>query len=141
LHGTLQGDKPGTLDQYRAADYKVNNDKVVTKVNAAVLKLPLADRENVEKIAAIIKVENFVDLVSTPATQKRVTSKALVELGLVAVDNPNKTTIANALKKADAASLNSIEKIQEAIKAELAAVKERKDLLAEIKARIAARKK
>ena len=141
LHGTLQGDKPGTLDQYRAADYKVNNDKVVEKVNAAVLKLPLADREKAEKIAAIIKVENFVDLVSTPATQKRVSSKALVELGLVAADNPNKTTIANALKKADAATLDSIEKIQEAIKAELAAVKERKDLLAQIKAKIAARKK
>lgn len=141
LHGTLQGDKPGTLDQYRAADYKVNNEKVVAKVNAEVLKLPLADRENVEKIAAIIKVENFVDLVSTPATQKRVTSKALVELGLFAADNPNKTTIANALKKAEAASLSSIEKIQEAIKAELAAVKERKDRLAEIKAKIAGRNK
>lgn len=141
LHGSLQGDKPGTLDQYRAADYKVNNDKVVEKVNAAVLKLPLADRENAEKIAAIIKVENFVDLASTAATQKRVTSKALVELGLVAADNPNKTTIANALKKSDATSLNSIEKIQEVIKAELGAVKERKDLLAQIRAKIAARKK
>ncbi len=141
LHGTLQGDKPGTLEQYRAADYKVNNERVVAKVNAAALKLPLADRESAEKIAAIVKVENFVDLVSTPATQKNVTPKSLIDLGLVAASNPNKTSVALALKNGDAASLNSLEKIQEAIKAELASIQARKDRLAAIKTKIAARNK
>ena len=141
LHENLQGNKPGTFEEYKAAEYMVNNQRVVAKVNAAVLMLALADRENVEKIAAIIKVENFVDLVSTPATQKYVTSKNLVDLGLIAASNPNKTTVALALKNGNVASLNTIEKIQDAIKAELVSIQARKDRLASIKAKIAARNK
>lgn len=141
LHGALKGDKAGTLAQYRDADYSVNNEKVVEKVNAAVLKLPLADRENVEKIKAVIKIENFVDLISTAATQPKVNSASVVAAGLLAKDNPYKTSVVRGLLSRDPATLNTIEKIQEAVAAELAVVKARVDRLAAIKAKIAARKK
>lgn len=137
----LKVDKPGTLQQYRAANYIVNNEKVVEKVNASVLKLAIEDRSNATKIEAIVKLENFIDQVSTPLTQKTVNSQDLVELGLVEKTSKNKASIANKLKKIDAASLNTIEKIQEAIAAELKVFAARADRTAAIKAKIAERNK
>lgn len=134
-------DKPGTFQQYRSADYIVNNEKVVEKVNTAILKLSIADRSDASKIAAIVNLENFIDLVSTPETQKYVTGQKLVELGLVEKTSKNKASIANKLKKADAASVNTIEKIQEAIAAELKLIAARADRTAAIKAKIAERNK
>jgi hypothetical protein len=134
-------DKPGTFQQYRSADYIVNNEKVVEKVNAAILKLSIADRSDASKIAAIVNLENFIDLVSTPETQKYVTGQKLVQLGLVEKTSKNKASIANKLKKIDAASLNTIEKIQEAIAAELKLFAARADRTAAIKAKIAERNK
>ena len=133
--------KPGTFQQYRSAEYIVNNEKVVEKVNAAVLKLDVADRSDASKIAAIVNLENFIDLVSTPETQKYVTGQKLVELGLVEKTSKNKASITRMLKKADAASVNTIEKIQEAIAAELKVFAARADRTAAIKAKIAARNK
>jgi hypothetical protein len=137
----LKTDKPGTFQQYRSADYIVKNEKVVEKVNAAILKLSIADRSDVSKIAAIVNLENFIDLVSTPETQKYVTGQKLVQLGLVEKTSKNKVSIANKLKKADAASVNTIEKIQEAIAAELKVFAARADRTAAIKAKIAERNK
>lgn len=133
--------KPASFQQYRSADYKVNNEKVVEKVNAAVLNLEVADRSDASKIAAIVNLENFIDLVSTPETQKYVTGQKLVQLGLVEKTSKNKASIANKLKKADAASVNTIEKIQEAIAAELKLIAARADRTAAIKAKIAERNK
>ena len=86
-------------------------------------------------------MENFIDLVSTPETQKYVTGQKLVQLGLVEKTSKNKVSIANKLKKADAASVNTIEKIQEAIAAELKLFAARADRTAAIKAKIAERNK
>ena len=141
LYGLLQSGKLPTLAQYREAGFKINSEVVAQRVNAALLKLPVENRVNEKEISAIIKVEDFLSMVSNPATQKNLTSGILTDLGLVSSLNPNKTSVAIALKNTNASDLSSMEKIQEIIKLELASIQARKDRLAAVKAKIAARNK
>jgi hypothetical protein len=141
LFSLLKGGKTGTLNQYLAADLYVINEKTAERVNAAVLKLAAADRENIDKVKSIIKVENFIEQVSTATLQKSITALQVVELKLIPADSRNKASVTSAIEKAPAGSLTSMASVQAVVDAHLAAIKARKDRTAAIKAKIAAANK
>jgi hypothetical protein len=141
LQGLLKIGKAGTLAQYQAADFSPINEKTVDRVNVEVLKLAVADRENADKIKAIIKTENFIEQVSTALTQKSVMALQLVEQKLIPADSRNKASVTSAIKNAPAGSFTTLASVQAVVDAHLASIKARKDRTAAIKAKIAARNK
>jgi hypothetical protein len=138
LFSLLKSGKIGTLNQYLAADLYVINEKTAERVNAAVLKLAVADRENIDKVKSVIKVENFIEQVSTATLQKSITALQVVELKLIPADSRNKASVTSAIEKAPAGTLTSLASVQAVVDAHLASIKARKDRTAAIKAKIAA---
>jgi hypothetical protein len=138
LHALLKDGKPGTLAQYQGADYFPANEKTLARVNAGVLSSPITDRDNADKIKAIIKTENFIEQVSTESTQKSIKSLQLVEQKMIPATSRNKASVTNAVKNAPASTLSSLSNIQAVVDAEVASIKARKDRTAAIKAKIAA---
>lgn len=141
LQGLLKGDKPGTMAQYKEADFTVSSEAALARVNAALLKLPADLRVKNEEIAKVVKIENLVDQISTTATQKQVTVTQLIATGFLAKENNNKSILTYLLKNRDASSLGSKENIAAVIAEETEAIKARAARLAAIKAKIAARNK
>lgn len=141
LQGLLKGDKPGTIAQYKEADFTVSSEAALARVNAALLKLPVDLRVKNEEIAKVVKIENLVDQISTTATQKQVTVTQLIATGFLAKENNNKSILTYLLKKREASSLGSKENIAAVIAEETEAIKARAARLAAIKAKIAARNK
>jgi hypothetical protein len=141
LQGLLKGDKPGTIAQYKEADFTVSSEAALARVNAALLKLPADLRVKNEEIAKVVKIENLVDQISTTATQKKVTVTQLISTGFLAKENNNKSILTYLLKNRDASSLGSKENIAAVIAEETEAIKARAARLAAIKAKIAARNK
>ena len=141
LQGLLKGDKPGTMAQYKEADFTVSSEAALARVNAALLKLPTDLRVKNEEIAKVVKIENLVDQISTTATQKQVTVTQLIATGFLAKENNNKSILTYLLKNRDASSLGSKENIAAVIAEETEAIKARAARLAAIKAKIASRNK
>jgi hypothetical protein len=141
LQGLLKGDKPGTMAQYKEADFTISSEAALARVNAALLKLPADLRVKNEEIAKVVKIENLVDQISTTATQKKVTVTQLISTGFLAKENNNKSILTYLLKNRDASSLGSKENIAAVIAEETEAIKARAARLAAIKAKIAARNK
>ena len=141
LQGVLKGDKPGTLAQYKEADFTISSEAALARVNAALLKLSADLRVKSEEINKVVKIENLVDQISTSATQKNVTVTQLISTGFLAKENGHKSILTYLLKNRDASTLGSKENIAAVIAAETEAIKERAARLAAIKAKIAARKK
>ena len=141
LQGLLKGDKPGTMAQYKEADFTISSEAALARVNAALLKLPADLRVKNEEIAKVVKIENLVDQISTTATQKQVTVTQLIATGFLAKENNNKSILTYLLKNRDASSLGSKENIAAVIAEETEAIKARAARLVAIKAKIAARNK
>ena len=140
LQGILKVGTAGTLAQYKEADYSIANEDVLTRVNAALLKLSATDRVKSSEILKVIKVESFIVQISTSTTQKSVTTQQLISVGLIAANNPNKVRLTAALKDRTASTLDSLEKIAAAIAEETAFIKARAARLAALKVKVSSRK-
>ena len=141
LQGLLKGDKPGTIAQYREADFVVSSEAALARINAALLTLSADLRVKNEEIAKVVKVENLVDQISTTATQKQVTVTQLISTGFLAKENNNKSILTYLLKNREASTLGTKESIAAVIAEETEAIKARAARLIAIKAKIAARNK
>jgi hypothetical protein len=137
----FSSNKPVTLQQFLDANYGVRNSTVAANVSAAILKLPVADRDNSQKIHEIVNFENFIDRVAVLGTRSTVRSTELVSRGLLPAESIYKHSVIQGLGSYPDGSLNSIEKIAAAVKEQIAKAEAPKRRLAEIKAQIAARKK
>jgi hypothetical protein len=116
-------------------------DRILPTVNAKVLELPASLRADVKAMQELVKVESFVDRVANPATRTTVSAAALVSRGLLAAEHPRRHSVVRGLGTYPEGSLNTMAKIEAAIKAEIAKAEAPKLRLAEIRARMAARKK
>jgi hypothetical protein len=141
LQGVLKGDKAGTIAQYSAANFTVPSEAVLTRVNAALLKMPADLRVKSDEITKVIKLESLVVQISTAETQKKVTVTQLISTGFLAKENGNKSILTYALKNQDPLTLDSKEKIAAVIAEEIAAIKARKARFVAIQEKIAARNK
>ena len=116
-------------------------ERILPTINAKVLELPAAKRIDAAAIKEIVKVESFVDLVANTATRESVTSTRLIEKGLLPADTPYKHSVRSGLAFYPEGSLNTMAKIEAAIKAELVKAGARKAKTAEIREKIAARRR
>ena len=135
----FSSNKPVTLQQFLDANYGVRNSSVAANVSAAILKLPVADRDNSQKIHEIVSLENFIDRVAVLGTRSTVRSAELVSRGLLSANSAYKHSVIQGLTSYPDGSLNSLEKIEAAIKEQLVKAGERKAKTVEIRAKIAAR--
>ena len=133
--------KPATLGQFLDAGYGVRNENVAATASAAILKLSVADRENIQKINEIISFEDFIDRVAVTETRSTVRSTELISRGLLAADSTKKHSVIQGLASYPDGSLNSLEKIEAAIKEQIAKAQAPRLRTVEIRARIAARNK
>ena len=116
-------------------------DRILAKVNAQVLELPGAQRLDTKAITEIANVESFIDRVANTETRASVSASLLISKGLVPADYPKKHSLIQGLGSYPEDNLNTMAKIQAAIKAEIAKAQAPRLRTAEIKARIAARNK
>jgi hypothetical protein len=130
-----------TLATYVKYEVVGITERILPTVNTKVLELPAAKRTDAAAIKEIVKVESFVDVVANTTTRESVTSTRLIEKGLLPADTPYKHSVRSGLASYPEGSLNSMAKIEAAIKAELEKAGARKAKTAEIRARIAARNK
>jgi hypothetical protein len=128
--GTVNALKAPTLADYRAAEYAVNTQATVDRINTQVLDLqgktpavPLTELQ----IAPIVKKESFVEYVSTEATQGSVQARQLVENAVVAADYKYKTSLLRVIKGTATTNLDSYAKIKALVDAEIARIQARKD--------------
>jgi len=137
----LAGNKSATPQEFANADFNVRNSNVAEKVSAAMMKLSVVDRENTQKINEIIKLEDFIDRVSVLDTRSTVKSRDLISRGLLPATSTYKFSVVQGLASYPSGSLDSMEKIEAAIKEQIFKAEAPKRRLAEIQAKIAARKK
>jgi hypothetical protein len=130
-----------TLSTFAKYEVVGITERILSTVNAKVLELPAALRADAKAIQDLVKIERFVDLVANTETRGGVTSASLIERGLLPADTPYKHSVRTGLGLYPEGSLNTMEKIEAAIKAELLKAGARKAQTAEIRARIAARNK
>lgn len=116
-------------------------ERILPTVNAKILELPAALRVDVKAMQDLVKVESFVDRVANTETRSTVSASALVEKGLLPSTSPYKYSVVQGLAKYPEGSLNTMAKIEAAIKEQIAKAEAPKLRLAAIKAKIAARKK
>jgi hypothetical protein len=137
----IAGNKPANVQEFANADFKVRNNNVAEKVSAAMMKLSVADRENTQKVNEIINLEDFLDRVSVLDTRSTVRASELVSRGLLPVTSGYKHSVVRGLASYPSGSLDSLAKIEAAIKEQIFKAEAPKRRLAEIKAKIAARNK
>lgn len=130
-----------TLSTYAKYEVVGITERILPTVNAKVLELPEAKRIDAAAIQEIVKVESFVDVVANTSTRESVTSTRLIEKGLLPADTPYKHSVRSGLAFYPEGSLNTMAKIEAAIKAELVKAGARKAKTAEIREKIAARRR
>jgi hypothetical protein len=130
-----------TLNTYAKYEVVGVTERILPTVNTKVLELPAALRVDAKAIQDLVKVERFVDLVANTETRGGVTSASLIERGLLPADSPYKHSVRSGLGLYPEGSLNTMEKIEAAIKEQIFKAEAPKRLLAEIRARISARKR
>ena len=140
LTAQFAANKPATAEQFLDAGYVVRNNNVAAKVSSAVLKLSAADRENTQKVNEIINLENFIDRVAVTDTRSTVRASELISRGLLPADSTKKHSVIRGLGTYPNGSLDSLEKIAAAVKEQIFKAEEPKRRLAEIRARMAARR-
>ena len=116
-------------------------DRILAKVNAQVLELPAAKRLDTKAIIEIANVESFIDRVANTETRSSVSANLLISKGLMPADYPKKLSLIQGLGSYPEGSLNTMAKIEAAIKEQIAKAQAPRLRTAEIKAKIAARKK
>ena len=132
---------PATVATYTRFGYTGVTERTLVKVNAKVQELPLVKRTGTTSIQEIATIENFIDRVANPATRSTVSAKTLITNGLLPADSPYKYSVIKGLSSYPEGSLNTMEKIEAAIKEQIYKAEAPKRRLAEIKAKIAARNK
>jgi hypothetical protein len=130
-----------TLTTYAKYEVVGVTERILATINTKVLELPAALRVDAKAIQDLVKAESFVDRVANTVTRGGVTSATLIEKGLLPADSPYKHSVRSGLGSYPEGSLNTMAKIEAAIKAELVKAGARKAQTAEIRARIAARNK
>jgi hypothetical protein len=116
-------------------------DRIVAKVNEKVLELPAAQRLDTKAITEIANVESFIDRVASTETRSSVSASLLVSKGLLPADYSKKHSLIQSLGSYPEGSLNTMAKIEAAIKEQIANAEAPRLRTAEIRARIAARNK
>jgi len=130
-----------TLSTFTKYEVVGITERILLTVNTKLLELPAALRTDAKAIQDLVKVESFVDQVANTQTRSTVSSAALISRGLLSADSPYKHSVRSGLGSYPEGSLNTMAKIEAAIKAELVKAGARKAQTAEIRARIAARNK
>lgn len=130
-----------TLDTFVQKGIQGVTERTLATINSKILALPLEKRSDLNAIQEIVKVESFVDRVANPATRASVSSSTLVSKGLLAADSPYKYLVTSGLASYPEGSLNTLAKIEAAIKTELDKAGARKAKTEALKAKIASRYK
>ncbi len=130
-----------TLATYSIYGVTGVTERILAVVNAKVLELPAALRADIKAMQEIVTAESFIDRVANPATRSSISAATLVTKGLLSADSPYKFSVVQGLASYPEGSLNSMAKIEAAVKEQIEKAEAPKRRLAQIKAKIAARRK
>jgi len=124
-----------TVDIFKQAEIVGVTADNFAAVQAEILALPAQSRSD---ITQVLKVARKYEVVGKVATEQIVTLPitAFVEVGLIPADSKNKVALIAAVKRASAGARDSFVEIQAVIAAEAASIKDRKDRLAAMTARL-----
>jgi len=112
IKSVLSLGKPLTADQLLKADINGVTAKNIDLVNTDIAKLPESQRGDIKQIEKVVLKFATVDKV---AEGKSYYSSDLIAVGLIPQDSKIKSSILTSLKKLPQSSLDSFEKIQQAI--------------------------
>ena len=128
---------PLTLDLFNQASIPGVTTKNFAEVSLEISSLPTERRSQLSEILQIARKFEVVDKV---ASNQKIYSGMLQEVGLIPQDSKNKAALTAALRKLPASERSSYLAIKQAIDAQMTEIQARKGRLASILARLASRK-
>ena len=132
IKSVLSSGKPLTADQLLKADINGVTAKNIDLVNADIAKLPESERTDIKQIEKVVLKFATVDKV---AEGKTYFPADLVTVGLIPQESKIKASITAVLRKTPGSSLDTFEKIQQAIASVEKVAADRKARLAALLAR------
>lgn len=129
------------LETYALYGFTGVTERTLKIVNEGVLGISASKRTQRDLIQDIANREGFIDRVANPNTQAAVTASLLISKGLLPANTVYKYSVIQGLAAYPVGSLNTMTKIEDAIKAELEKAGARKARTEAILAKIAARRR
>jgi hypothetical protein len=128
---------PLTLNLFNQASIPGVTTSNFSEVAAEVAGLPIERRSQIDEILRIARKFEVVDKV---ASNQRIYSSMLQEVGLISQDSKHKAVITSAIRKLPASERSSYLAIKQAVDAHMAEIQSRKDRLALVLAAISSRR-
>jgi hypothetical protein len=128
---------PLTLDLFNQASIPGVTSANFTEVSLEISELPIERRSQLSEILQIARKFEVVDKV---ASNQKIYSGMLQEVGLIPRDSKNKAALTAALRKLPASERSSYLAIKQAIDAQMTEIQTRKQRLSEVLASIEARR-
>jgi hypothetical protein len=134
----LLGGKDLSVEMFVKAEIFGITATNIASVQAELLALPEISRTDINQV---LKVAHKYELVGNIGSDvvNYMQSNSFIEIGLIAADSKNKVSLVYAIRKLPAASRDTYAEIKAAIDAEKTVIQARKDRLAAVIARNAAR--
>lgn len=108
--------KEATLEQRTQAGFFIYSASELNAINKAALALPKEKQNDTNALSHLVKLENLVYRISEVNHRYDVKVSDLVRLGLLAHDYAYKNTVLSSIKSLSTDSLDSIDKLQNAIR-------------------------
>jgi hypothetical protein len=133
----LSGSQVIDLQTFYKASIAGVTPQNIDAIQREIAELPLDSRTDINAIIAVARKFEVVDKV---ASNQKIYSGMLQEIGLIPQDSKNKAALTAALRKLPASERSSYLAIKQAIDAQMTEIQTRKQRLSEVLASIAARR-
>jgi hypothetical protein len=128
---------PLSLVLFNQAGISGVTTKNLSEVSAEIAGLSIERRSQIDEILRIARKFEIVDKV---ASNQRIYSSMLQEVGLISQDSKHKAAITSAIRKLPASERSSYSAIKQAVDAQMAEIQSRKDRLAAVLAALSSRR-
>jgi hypothetical protein len=134
----IKNSKDLSVDSFEKADIRGINASNIAAVQAELLALPDASRNDFSQVLRVARKYEVVDIIASDRVSS-ILPNNLVEIGLIPETSKNKTALAAAVKKLPVEARDSFAEIKAAIEEASALIQKQSDRLAKILAKQSAR--
>ncbi len=138
IASVIKNSKDLSVDSFAKADIRGINASNIAAVQAELLALPVASRDDFSQVLRVARKYEVVGIIASDRVSS-ILPNNLVEIGLIPETSKNKTALATAVKKLPLDARDTFAEIKAAIEEASALIQKQSDRLAKILARQSAR--
>lgn len=140
ISAAIKDTKELTVESFAKAQIPGINASNIDAVQAELMALPEEVRTDINQVLKVARKYEVVGIIASDQVSQ-IYPKTFIEIGLISETSKSKSALVNAVKKLPASARDTVGEIKAAIEAEMAIIQKRAEKVAELKARIAARKR